>query len=271
MFKTVYLLCPMAPLIFSCCHADIRATPQSIQSAGIGVSLAFVPPRGYFGVFKNEPDEVYFARAETDQKLSEAREILVSNYVQDHRAYLLNPKPGRYFVVGGYYETTLFDTRKECKEGKLNSVITEQKNRRKKQYYCVEGYTVILPDAMIKLSEVSIEPARMHYAGDYVVRMDRRKNLDPLEGYFLEMLEPGFRQKVSLWASRPRSNFPETAYFWKHIYFSNERKSASFKNPVSQQKFLEKARKDFNKTRWTFLFENFEQKYNRKFENFVEE
>lgn len=95
--KQIFLLISSF-FLFSCGVPQTLRTPESSESAIIGVSIRTVTL-----LLKHRQDVVYFIKLDVKDDNILVSRIIPSNYQRGNYAYLINAQPGTYAVVGSSF------------------------------------------------------------------------------------------------------------------------------------------------------------------------
>ena len=162
----------------SACATQLPAptpTPQDGASAGIGV---LVKSRSQMLV-RHKADSVTFARLEgndTSQYIS--TQLITSNYKKDGYIYLLNAPPGRYAAVA------TFRLYQDFLDGSVS-----------------RHYTYFSRD-LVKATEVTVEPGRIVFMGEFIVDTSSFKDADDVQSHYDRLISPDLEGRSVSWQVR---------------------------------------------------------------------
>lgn len=216
-------------LTFVACKSTPPVNPTSEKVGAIGVKIEL---KTLISILGNKvPDKVYFAKL-SGPNLKTDSGILTSTWKQDSAFYLLNVAPGDYAMVAvSYVEKGQTTSQSTAVGGGTLTVTTSS----------TYGATILLPEALVNSTRVTVKSGQLAFAGDYFVTNDPFKNADEVQWHYAFLLNPEQAQRekdgsvIGLFAnSQIRVGNPITS-----------------KKDESNEPFVAKAREHFAETPWS--------------------
>ena len=152
--------------------------PADPQRAAIGIS-ADMRAIG----FNYSCDQVYFIKVDEGEDLYTQGSLIQSNYSKDGQIYLLNAKPGRYAVVAIVDFKKMIIPASAAPSSGFSISFTPRSDY---------SYTTFLPKEIIKLTEVTVAPGAIGFAGKYVVNAGMGfEDADDAQLHYFQLVAPG--------------------------------------------------------------------------------
>ena len=170
--KRVGFVVLVGVLASGCANNPVKIPPpRDAESAGVGIAVTV----RIHGMATYRADTIYFAKgcSKSDDKCAE--QLVVSNYSNGGRVYLLNADPGEYKPVAAAFESGMLGDK--------------------------SIYFAYFPEAMTAASMVIVQKGKFAYAGSYLVPASLGlcpDNAEPSQIKYADLIEPG-APKCGFW------------------------------------------------------------------------
>lgn len=171
---------------FFACAGTPPPAPNDQSSSAIAIHI---DARAPVKIFPVEVDRVLFVQLDERGDSSLTRTNLIpSNYSRDGYFYLLNAPPGRYAAVAAFHSKER-ETVKLGETFSLGKGVTVWVGTEIVRY---DYFTIYLPERLIRLTEVAVQPRRIAFMGEYVVETSvGLEGADDVQSHYFRLLHPG--------------------------------------------------------------------------------
>jgi hypothetical protein len=198
--------------------------PADPQRSAIGIS-ADMRALG----FHYSCDQVYFIKVDEGEDLYTQGTLIQSNYTKGGQIYLLNAKPGRYAVVAIVDFKKMIIPASSAPSSGFSISFTPRSDY---------SYTTFLPKNVIKLTEVTVAPGTIAFAGKYVVNANMGfEDADDAQLHYFQLVAPGAKiDFISM-------GFSGRIYYRGSLHMEHRDKQA-------ENEFLNNALENLKNTAW---------------------
>ena len=168
------------------CESLPAPAPMDETSSGIGIR---VKTRAPIKLFSNKPDRVFFIRLpEGGRSPYTTDQLIASNYLKGEYVYLLNVPPGRYAAVATS-RTQSGSPFAPPTEGGVSVTLSVGRT----------NYTTFFSEELIKQTEVTVGPASIAFAGEFVIDTTvGLKGAEDVQLHYFRLLAPGAENRSGL-------------------------------------------------------------------------